>query len=102
MASAGRSAIVVTIDKLSFISSWAAASVLLVELGAPVFYVPGMAEETIGRGAPWFVLAALLSAFLLKSIYLSGDDPVAGAVDSRADRETGATPGRSWKVLLLL
>jgi hypothetical protein len=102
MASAGRSAIVVTSDKLSFISPWSTAAVLLVELGAPVFFIAGAAEETIGRGAPWFIVAALICAFLLKSIYLNAGDLVDHALDFPATRAARTIPERAWKVPLLL
>ena len=48
---------------LSFISTWRAATLVLVDLGAVAFFASGVAEAHIGPSAPWFVLAAVLVGF---------------------------------------
>lgn len=102
LASAGRSAIVVTSDKLSFISPWPAASVFVSGIGRAGILRSRLCRRDDRQRRSVVRCHGLLSAFLLKSIYLSGDDPVDGAAELRADRETSAIPGRSWKVLPLL
>lgn len=62
--------VVATTVALSFISIWRAAAVVLGDLGSTMFYVGGIAEQALGKSAPWFVLAVLLFGYLIRSIYL--------------------------------
>jgi amino acid transporter len=55
---------------LSFISFWRAAAIVLNDLGSTVYYVGGIAEQAIGRSAPWFILAVMLFSFAVRSIYM--------------------------------
>src|SRR5215468_4653866 len=55
---------------LSFISFWRAAAIVLNDLGSSVYYVGGIVEQAIGRTAPWFILAVMLFAFAVRSIYM--------------------------------
>ena len=55
---------------LSFISFWRAAAIVLNDLGSSVFYVGGIAEQAIGRSAPWFILGVMLFSFAVRSIYI--------------------------------
>ncbi|MGH9672318.1 MAG: APC family permease [Bryobacteraceae bacterium] len=55
---------------LSFISFWRGAAVVLSDLASTVFYVGGAAEQAIGKSAPWFVLAVMLFAFAVRSVYM--------------------------------
>jgi amino acid transporter len=55
---------------LAFISFWRAASVVLNDLGSTVYYIGGIAEQAIGRSAPWFILAVMLFAFAVRSVYV--------------------------------
>lgn len=55
---------------LSFISFWRAAAIVLNDLGSSVFYVGGIAEQAIGRSAPWFILGVMLFSFAVRSIYM--------------------------------
>jgi hypothetical protein len=43
---------------LSFISFWRAAAIVLFDLGSSAYYVGGIAEQAIGKAAPWFVLGS--------------------------------------------
>ena len=45
---------------LTFISFWRAAAVVLNDLGSSAFYAGGIAEEAIGKSAPWFILGVML------------------------------------------
>ena len=44
---------------LSFITYWRAAAIVLSDLASSAFYVGGIAEEAIGRSAPWFRLGSV-------------------------------------------
>lgn len=69
--SANRTRVVVaTTVLLSFISFWRAAAIVLGDLGSTAFYVGGIAEQAIGRAAPWFVLAVMLFAWAVRAIYI--------------------------------
>jgi len=55
---------------LSFISWWKAAAIVLSDLASSAFYVGGIAEQAIGRSAPWFILGVMLFSFAVRSIYM--------------------------------
>jgi hypothetical protein len=55
---------------LSFISFWRAAAIVLSDLASSVFYVGGIAEQAIGKSAPWFILAVMLFSFAVRSVYM--------------------------------
>ncbi len=55
---------------LSFISFWRAAAIVLNDLGSTVYYVGGIAEQAIGRSAPWFILGVMLFSFAVRSVYM--------------------------------
>src|SRR6202047_4373066 len=61
--------LVATTAMLAFISFWRAAAVVLNDLGSSAFYAGAIAEHFIGRTAPWFVLAIMLLAFAVQSLY---------------------------------
>ncbi|HWR51111.1 MAG TPA: APC family permease [Bryobacteraceae bacterium] len=74
MAQQGRAAapkvVVATTVALSFISFWRGASIVLGDLASSSFYAGGIAEQAIGRSAPWLVLGVMLFAFAVRSVYL--------------------------------
>ena len=53
---------------LSYISTWRAAGLALVELGAVAFFASGIAEDLVGPSAPWFVLGAVFVGILLRAV----------------------------------
>lgn len=55
---------------LAFISFWRAAAIVLNDLGSTVYYVGGIAEQAIGRSAPWFILAVMLFSFAVRAVYI--------------------------------
>ena len=72
---AGRSAlspkvVVATTAALSFISFWRGAAIVLSDLASSSFYAGGIAEQAIGKSAPWFVLAVMFFSFAVRSVYL--------------------------------
>jgi amino acid transporter len=62
--------VVATTVALSFISFWRGAAIVLSDLASTMFYVGGIAEQAIGKSAPWFVLAVMLFSFAVRSIYM--------------------------------
>ena len=52
--------VVATTVMLTFISYWRAAAVVLNDLGSSAFYAGGIAEQAIGKSAPWFILGVML------------------------------------------
>ena len=55
---------------LSFISFWRAAAIVLNDLGSSAFYVGGIAEQALGRSAPWFILGVMLFSYAVRAIYV--------------------------------
>jgi magnesium transporter len=53
---------------LSFISTWRATALVLVELGAVAFFASGVAEARIGPSAPWFLLSAVIVGVLFRAV----------------------------------
>jgi amino acid transporter len=55
---------------LTFISFWRAAAIVLNDLGSSAFYAGGIAEEAVGKSAPWFILGVMLFSFAVRSVYV--------------------------------
>jgi amino acid transporter len=55
---------------LTFISFWRAAAVVLNDLGSSAFYAGGIAEQAVGKAAPWFILGVMLFSFAVRSVYV--------------------------------
>lgn len=62
--------VVATTVALAFISFWRGAAIVLSDLASTMFYVGGIAEQAIGKSAPWFILAVMLFSFAVRSVYL--------------------------------
>src|SRR5215472_14038699 len=62
--------LVATTALLSFISFWRAAAIVLNDLGSSAFYAGAIAEQAIGRSAPWFILAIMLFSYAVRSLYI--------------------------------
>jgi amino acid transporter len=62
--------VVATTVMLTFISYWRAAAVVLNDLGSSAFYAGGIAEQAIGKSAPWFILAVMLFSFAVRAVYV--------------------------------
>ena len=62
--------VVATTVALSFISFWRAAAVVLSDLASSAFYAGGIAEQAIGKSAPWFILGVMLFSFAVRSVYM--------------------------------
>jgi len=66
----GQRVLVATTAMLAFISFWRAAAIVLNDLGSSAFYAGGISEHFIGKTAPWFILAIMLLAGTVASLYI--------------------------------
>ncbi|HVY91853.1 MAG TPA: APC family permease [Bryobacteraceae bacterium] len=64
--------VVATTVALSFISFWRGAAIVLSDLASSAFYAGGIAEQAIGKSAPWFILGVMLFSFAVRSVYMEG------------------------------
>ncbi len=55
---------------LTFISFWRAAAIVLNDLGSSAFYAEGIAEEAIGKSAPWLILVVVMFSFAVRKVYV--------------------------------
>lgn len=55
---------------LTFISFWRAAAIVLNDLGSSAFYAGGIAEQAVGKSAPWLVLGVVAFSFAVRSVYV--------------------------------
>ena len=62
--------VVATTVLLSFISFWRAAAIVLADLGSSAFYAGGIAEQAVGRAAPWFILGVMLFSWAVRAVYI--------------------------------
>jgi amino acid transporter len=62
--------IVATTAMLSFISFWRAAAIVLNDMGSSAFYAGAIAEQAVGRAAPWFILGIMLFAYAVRALYI--------------------------------
>ena len=63
--------VVATTVMLSFITFWRAAAIVLNDLASSAFYAGGVAEESIGKAAPWFILGVMLFGFAIRALSTS-------------------------------
>ncbi len=62
--------VIATTVALSFISFWRGASIVLADLASSMFYAGGIAEQAVGKSAPWFILGVMLFSFAVRSVYM--------------------------------
>lgn len=62
--------IVLSTVMFTFISYWRAAAVVIGDLGSTAYYIGGIAEQFIGKIAPYFILALMLFSFAISALYL--------------------------------
>lgn len=62
--------VVATSVMLSFISFWRAAAIVLNDLGSSAFYAGGLAEQYVGKAAPWFILGVMLFSAAVRIVYI--------------------------------
>ncbi len=54
---------------LSFISFWRAAAIVLNDLASSAYYAGGIAEQAVGKSAPWFILGIMLFSYAVRAVY---------------------------------
>ncbi len=62
--------VVATTVLLTFISFWRAAAIVLNDLGSSAFYVGGIAEQAMGKAAPWFILGVMCFSYAVRAVYI--------------------------------
>src|SRR5713226_9565758 len=62
--------VVATTVALTFISFWQAAAVVLNDIASTMYYIGGITEQAMGKSAPWMVLAVMLFAYAVRSVYM--------------------------------
>src|ERR1051326_2329395 len=55
---------------LTFITWVRAAAIVLNDLGSSAFYAGSIAEQAVGKAAPWLVLAVILFSFTVLAVYV--------------------------------
>ncbi|MGO8818999.1 MAG: APC family permease [Terriglobia bacterium] len=59
-----------TTAMLTFITFWRAAAIVLNDLASSAYYAGGIAEQAVGKSAPWFILAVMLFSYAVRAIYV--------------------------------
>ena len=62
--------LIATTAMLAFISFWRAAAIVLNDMGSSAFYAGAIAEHFIGKTGPWFILAIMMLAYAVRSVYI--------------------------------
>src|SRR5215510_31596 len=84
--------VVATTVMLSFISFWRAAAIVLNDLGSSAFYAGGLAEQYVGKAAPWFILAVMLFSYAVRMLYIESSSMFTrGGVYRVVKEATGGT-----------
>jgi hypothetical protein len=55
---------------LTFISFWRAAAIVLNDLGSSAFYAGGLAEQAVGKSAPWLILGVMFFSYAVRAVYV--------------------------------
>jgi amino acid transporter len=55
---------------LSFISFWRAAAIVLNDLASSAYYAGGIAEQAVGRAAPWMIFGVMLFSYAVRAVYV--------------------------------
>ena len=61
--------VVATTVMLSFISFWRAAAIVLSDLASSAYYAGGIAEDAVGKAAPWFIFGIMLFSYAVRAVY---------------------------------
>ncbi len=61
---------VATTAMLAFITFWRAAAIVLNDLASSAYYAGGIAEQAVGKSAPWFILGVMLFSYAVRAIYV--------------------------------
>lgn len=63
-------AVVITTAMLTFISFWRASAIVLCDLASSAYYVCGIAEQAVGKSAPWFIAFVMIFANCVRATYI--------------------------------
>ena len=89
--------VVATSVMLSFISFWRAAAIVLNDLGSSAFYAGGLAEEYVGKAAPWFILGVMLFSLAVRVVYIESSSMFTrGGVYRVVKEALGGTMHSRW------
>jgi len=79
----------------TFISYWRTAAVVLCDLGSTAYYIGGIVEQSIGKAAPWFILAVMLFSYAVRWVYIESCTPfVRGGVYRVVREAMGRFPAK--------
>src|SRR3954464_14423565 len=87
---------------LSFISFWRAAAIVLSDLGSSAYYVGGIAEQAIGKAAPWFILGIMLFSYAVRAVYIESCSMFVRGGVYRVVREAMGSTAAKFSVSALL
>ena len=87
---------------LSFVSFWRAAAIVLSDLGSSAYYVGGIAENKIGKAAPWFVLGIMLFSYAVRAVYIESCSMFTRGGVYRVVREAMGTTAAKFSVSALM
>jgi amino acid transporter len=62
--------IVLTTVMFTFITYWRAAGLVIGDLGSTAYYIGGIAEQFVGKAAPYFILAVMLFSYAVRAVYI--------------------------------
>src|SRR5215471_1693841 len=62
--------VIATTVALTFITFWQAAAIVLSDLASTMYYIGGIAEQAMGKSAPWLVLGVMIFSYAVRSVYL--------------------------------
>ncbi len=62
--------IVLSTVMFTFISFWRAAAIVIGDLGSTAYYIGGIAEQFIGKVAPYFILLVMLFSLAINALYI--------------------------------
>ena len=81
---------------LAFVSFWRASAIVLSDLGSSAYYVGGIAEQKIGKSAPWFILGIMLFSYAVRAVYIESCSMFArGGVYKVVREAMGGTAAKS-------
>jgi len=84
--------VVLTTAMLTFISFWRAGSIVLNDMASTAYYVGGIAEQAIGKSAPWFILAVMAFSACMLAVYVEASSMfVRGGVYTVVKNAMGGT-----------
>ena len=54
----------------TFIGAWRTAAVVGCDLCSTCYYIGGIVESSVGKAAPWYILAVMLFSYAVRSVYI--------------------------------